>query len=68
MRHVAHSLGQVGSLSFNDIIRTGGWTTSSTFIKHYLQDLSSDSVQRLASVGLFVAIESVFAPKRTVSF
>ena len=68
VRHVAHSLGQVGSLSFNDIIRTGGWTTSSTFIKHYLQDLSSDSVQRLASVGSFVAIESVFAPKRTVSF
>ena len=68
VRHVAHSLGQLGSLSLPDIIRTGGWTSPSTFINHYLQDLSSDVVSGLSRVGSFVAIESIFAPNRTISF
>ena len=68
VRHVAHSLGQLGTLSFADIIRSGGWTSPSTFIQHYLQDVSSDAATKLASVGSFVAIESVFAPKQVVTF
>ena len=68
VRHVAHSLGQIGSMSLTDIIRTGGWTSSSTFIQHYLQDLSSDTVRQLHNVGSFVAIESIFKPTRTVLF
>ena len=68
VRHVAHSLGQIGSMSLSDIIRTGGWTSSSTFIQHYLQDLSSGSVRQLHEVGPFVAIESIFKPTRTVVF
>ena len=57
VRHVSHSLGQMGSMSLADIIRTGGWTSASTFVQHYLQDLSSGSVNRLHSVGSFVAID-----------
>ena len=68
VRHIAHSLGQVGSMSLSDIIRTGGWTSSSTFIQHYLQDLSSGTVRSLQEVGSFVAIESIFQPARTVLF
>ena len=68
VRHVAHSLGQLGQLSLSDIIRTGGWSTPNTFIKHYLQPLSNEAVDKLHSVGSFVAIESVFHPKHTVNF
>ena len=68
VRHVSHSLGQIGSMSLADIIRTGGWTSASTFVQHYLQDLSSGSVNRLHDVGSFVAIESIFQPARTVLF
>ena len=68
VRHVAHSLGQLGQLSLADIIRTGGWSTPNTFIKHYLQPLSNDVVDKLHSVGSFVAIESVFQPKHIVNF
>ena len=55
-------------MSLSDIIRTGGWTSPSTFIQHYLQDLSGGSVRRLHEVGPFVAIESIFKPTRTVVF
>ena len=57
VRQVSHSLGQIGFMSLADIIRTGGWTSASTFVQHYLQDLSSGSVNRLHDVGSFVAIE-----------
>ena len=68
VRHVAHSLGQLGQLSLSDIIRTGGWSTPNTFIKHYLQPLSIDTVDQLHSVGSFVAIESVFQANNTIHF
>ena len=60
VRHVAHSLGQLGNLSLADIIRTGDWTQPSTFVKHYLQHVSADLEDKLSKVGPFVAIESVF--------
>ena len=68
VRHIAHSLGQVGSMSLSEIIRTGGWTSASTFIQHYMQDLSSGTVRSLHEVGSFVAIQSIFQPARTVVF
>ena len=60
VRHVAHSLGQLGNLSLAEIIRTGDWTHPSTFIKHYLQHMPSELEDKLSKVGSFVAIESVF--------
>ena len=60
VRHVAHSLGQLGAVPLTDLIRTGGWTTPRTFIRHYLHDLSPDTVKNLRSFGSFVAIEKVF--------
>ena len=68
VRHVAHSLGQLGNLPLSDIIRTGGWTSSNMFIRHYLQHLSNDSVTALQSVGTFVAIENVFQHKPVTQF
>ena len=68
VHHVAHSLGQLGSLSPLDIIRTGGWTSPSTFVNHYPQDLSIEVVNGLAQVGSFVAIESIFSANRAISF
>ena len=59
VRHVAHSLGQLGNLSLTEIIRTGDWTQPSTFVKHYLQHVSADLEDKLSKVGPFVAIESV---------
>ena len=68
VRHVAHSLGQLGQLPLSDIIRTGNWSTPNTFIKHYLQHLSDDNVTNLQSVGSFVAIEKVFEPRDPIVF
>ena len=68
VRHVAHSLGQLGTLPLSEIIRTGGWTSENTFIKFYLQDVSEEASSRLAKVGSFVAIESVFEPNKSVTF
>ena len=68
VRHVAHSLGQLGSLPLSEIIRTGGWTSENTFIKFYLQDVSDATASRLSNVGSFVAIESVFEANKSVTF
>ena len=68
VRHVAHSLAQLGSLPLSEIIKTGSWTSASTFIKHYLQFLPHDTVEDLQQVGSFVAIESVFEHKKPVGF
>ena len=60
VRHVAHFLAQLINLSLTEFIRTGDWTQSFTFVKHYLQHVSSELEDKLAKVGPFVAIESVF--------
>jgi len=65
VRHVAHSLGQLKNLSVDEIVKTGGWTSSNTFISHYLQNLSASNIDNLSEVGSFVAIEQVFSPMTT---
>ena len=62
VRHVAHSMGQLKGVSLDDIVKTGGWTSSNTFISRYLQDVPSTELDSLARVGAFVAIEQVFTP------
>ena len=42
VRHVAHSLSQLGSMPLAEIIKTGGWTSPSAFIDHYLQHLPAE--------------------------
>ena len=68
VRHVAHSLSQLGSMPLAEIIKTGGWTSPSTFIDHYLQHLPAESVSQLQQLGSFVAIESVFTHRPAVEF
>ena len=68
VRHVAHSLGQLGSMPLTDIIRTGSWKTPTTFIKYYIQQLPTASVSELQQLGSFVAMESVFQHKEPVGF
>ena len=68
VRHIAHSLSQLGSMPLTDIIRTGSWKTPNTFIKHYIQQLPSASVSELQQLGSFVAMESVFQHKEPVGF
>ena len=68
VRHVAHSLSQLGTMPLTEIIKTGGWTSPSTFIDHYLQHLPAESVTQLQQLGSFVAIESVFTHRPAVEF
>ena len=60
VRHVAQSPGLLGNLSLTEIIRTGDWTQPFTFVKHFLQHVSQKLQDKLAKVGSFVAIVSVF--------
>ena len=62
VRHVAHSMAQLKNISVQEIIKTGGWTSSDTFISSYLQNMSSSAIDNLSEVGAFVAIEQVFQP------
>ena len=40
--HVAHFLSQLGTIPLTDIIKTGGWTSPSTFIDNFLQHLPAE--------------------------
>ena len=68
VRHVAHSLSQLGSMLLTDIIRTGSWKTPTTFIKHYIQQLPAASVSEFQQLGSFVAMESMFQHKELAGF
>ena len=63
VRHVAHSLGQIGAMPLSDIVKTGLWSSPNTFINSYLQDVSDEQARKLSDVGSFVAIETVFSQK-----
>lgn len=68
VRHVSHSLAQLGAVPLTDVIRTGGWSTPSTFLKHYIQYLSQDTVDELREIGAFVAAGTVFESKPATQF
>lgn len=54
-RHVATSLNALRHFSMKDVLQTGSWSSPNTFISHYLQDFSTDTLSGLSSIGGFVA-------------
>lgn len=67
VRHVAHSLGAMANIPLNELIRTGSWVSTNTFIDYYLHNFSSNAITGLKSVGSFVAAETVLSPNVNVA-
>ena len=51
VRHVATSLNAVRHFSMEDILRAGAWSSPNSFISHYLQDFTTDTLTGLSNVG-----------------
>ena len=60
VRHVATSLNAVRNFSMEDILRAGAWSSPNSFISHYLQDFTTDTLSGLSSIGGFVVGGSSF--------
>lgn len=63
VRHVSTSLAQLGPLPLAEIIKAGGWSTPSTYLRHYLQFLPPALVDELQQVGAFVSAGAVGQPR-----
>ena len=55
IRHVATYLAALKHYNLDDVLQAGSWVSTNTFIAHYLQDFSVNTVTGLKSVGGFVA-------------
>ena len=61
VRHVATSLQAVRHFSLDDVLGAGRWTSPNTFITHYLQNFSTNTLSGLSGIkGGFVAGGSSF--------
>ena len=58
VRHVATSLKALRHFSLDEVLAAGGWVTPNSFISHYLQNFSKDTVTGLCSLGGFIAAGS----------
>ena len=54
IRHIATPLRAMKSFSMKEILQTGSWSSPNSFINHYLQDFTTNTVSGLSSLGGFV--------------
>ena len=59
VRHVATSLSALRNFSLDDVLRAGAWSSPNEFIKHYVQNFSTDAMSKLSHLGGFVAAGAV---------
>ena len=46
VRHVATSLSPLRTFSLNEVLRAGAWSSPNVFIKHYVQNFSTDDMSK----------------------
>ena len=59
VRHVATSLSALRNFSLDDVLNAGAWSSPNVFIKHYVQNFSTDAMSKLSHLGGFVAAGAV---------
>ena len=60
VRSVATSLGAIKATSLDSILKVGLWSSSNSFIKHYITDFSTDTLSGLSRLSGFVAGGEIF--------
>ena len=59
VRHVATSLSALRNFSLDDVLKAGAWSSPNVFLKHYVQNFSTDALSKLSRLGGFVAAGAV---------
>ena len=51
VRHIATSISALRNFSSGDVLKAGAWASPNVFLKHYVQNLSTDAWLKLSRLG-----------------
>ena len=54
VRHVATSISALRNFSLDDVLKAGAWASPNVFLKHYVQNFSTDALSKHSHLGDFV--------------
>ena len=51
VRHIATSISALRSFSLDDVSKAGAWASPNVFLKHFVQNFSTDALSKLSRLG-----------------
>ena len=51
VRHIATSISALRNFSLDDVSKAGAWASPNVFLKHYVQNFSTDALSKLSRLG-----------------